>query len=238
MIEFTLFGIPVRVHPTHWIGLAIIGGLFHVRSTEDLYPVLFFMIAGFIGILSHEMGHALVGRKFGKAASAVDLIILGGYTQYFGARFDRTGRIMSVLAGPAATVVLGIASWIGFVILFGNWTIGTAFAYITAYNPFVVFNPDLNTTLSQPQIMLAYLLGCFMFISVWWSILNMLPIMPLDGGQFLSEFVRSPKRLHLIGAITACIILLLALLSQSTILALFMAFMAFENFKAVKQAPF
>ena len=63
MVHFTLFGIPVYIRPSFWVVLAIFGGALSISSVEDLiYPALF-VIAGFVAILSHEMGHALVGRK-------------------------------------------------------------------------------------------------------------------------------------------------------------------------------
>lgn len=238
MIEFTLFGVPVRIHPSHWLGLAILGGILYVRAPEDIYPVLLFMVAGFVSILSHEMGHALVGRKLGRAATSVDLVVLGGYTQYYGSQFKKHGKSISILAGPTATLLLGVVSWFVLVVLLGDLSIGTIVALKTALSPFWALQLGSGTLLTQSELMFAYFLGCFMFISVWWTILNMLPIMPLDGGQFLAEYIRSPRKLYLIGTITATAILVFALIISSTLLSLFMAFMAIENFKAMKQAPF
>lgn len=68
MVHFTLFGIPVYIRPSFWVVLAIFGGALSISSVEDLiYPALF-VIAGFVAILSHEMGHALVGRKLAAAS--------------------------------------------------------------------------------------------------------------------------------------------------------------------------
>lgn len=68
MVHFTLFGIPVYIRPSFWVVLAIFGGALSISSVEDLiYPALF-VIAGFIAILSHEMGHALVGRRLAAAS--------------------------------------------------------------------------------------------------------------------------------------------------------------------------
>ena len=84
MIHFTLFGIPIYIRPTFWIVLAIFGGILGVSSVESLiYPALF-VIAGFIAILSHELGHALVGRKLGGGQQTIILELFGGVTSSHG----------------------------------------------------------------------------------------------------------------------------------------------------------
>ena len=68
MVHFTLFGIPVYIRPSFWVVLAIFGGALSISSVEDLiYPALF-VIAGFVAILSHEMGHALVAASWAAAS--------------------------------------------------------------------------------------------------------------------------------------------------------------------------
>lgn len=248
MIEFTLWGVPVRIHPMHWIGLAILGALIAsgargggmpaITNPADLLPITLFMIAGFLGILAHEMGHAITGRILGNSATAVTLIFFGGYTEYYHAHFSKHGRSISILAGPAATVVLGILGWVVYIVAFGDIVIGSQLAFLSAMHPGWVFGESAAALISSQQISALYFLGCFMFISFWWTILNLLPIMPLDGGQFVAQYVRSPRRVHLIGVITAAAILLLCLWSGAFILGLFVLIMGFENFKAMKQAPF
>ena len=60
MIQFSLFGIPVRVEPIFWLTLALIGGGLSARDSESLLVVALFVLAGFVSVLIHEMGHALI----------------------------------------------------------------------------------------------------------------------------------------------------------------------------------
>lgn len=84
MIHFTLFGIPVYIRPSFWVVLAIFGGALSINSVEGLiYPALF-VIAGFVAILSHEMGHALVGRRLGGGQQTIVLELFGGLTSSHG----------------------------------------------------------------------------------------------------------------------------------------------------------
>ena len=64
MFSFRIFNIPVRVEPWFWVTLALIGGALRANTKEALIAVLFFLLAGFISILVHELGHALTARFF------------------------------------------------------------------------------------------------------------------------------------------------------------------------------
>lgn len=238
MIEFTLLGIPVRVRLSHWGGLALIAGLFWVRDPGDLLPVALFMLAGFIGVLAHEMGHAIIGRRLGQSTTSVTLAFLGGHTDYYQTKFSRHGKSISILAGPVTTIILGIVGWLIYVFFIGDWSLGTKFAINTALNPFWAIGNQAGMMFTNSELMFSYFLGCFMFISFWWTLLNLLPILPLDGGQFIAQYIRSPRRIHLIGVITAACVLAFSLWVGSIILTVFMIFMGIENFKAMKQAPF
>lgn len=106
MVHFTLFGIPVYIRPSFWVVLAIFGGALSISSVEDLiYPALF-VIAGFVAILSHEMGHALVGRKLGGGQQTIVLELFGGLTSSHGMQLTRGGRALMILAGPMMTLLL------------------------------------------------------------------------------------------------------------------------------------
>lgn len=218
MVEFTLFGIPVRIHPIHWVGLAIIGGILNANQLNDLLPVLFFVIAGFISILAHEMGHALVGRKMGAGASAVSLVAFGGYTEYFNASFSKKGHVFSILAGPGASILIGVIAYAIQIIL-------------------LKFRPDYPTPAFLKTLLFV---GMFQIIAIWWTILNLLPIYPLDGGQVLAHFVKSPKNLHLIGVVASLVILGITyiFLGNSLFLTFLLIYLAFQNFQAFKNAAF
>ncbi len=107
MIRFSIFGIPVLVHPFFWVTLAIIGGALSANSPSAILGVCLFLLAGFISILIHELGHALMARKFG-ARSEIVLQAFGGYAAYSGARLSRPQGFAVTAAGPAVQILLGI----------------------------------------------------------------------------------------------------------------------------------
>ena len=107
MIRFSVFGIPVQVHAFFWISLAVIGGALDAREPDAVLKIGLFLIAGFISVLIHELGHALTARKFG-ARTEIVLEAFGGYAAYSGVRLSRTQSFLVTAAGPAIQIVLGL----------------------------------------------------------------------------------------------------------------------------------
>lgn len=108
MLQFNIFGIPVTVQPFFWITLAMLGsGGFRSGDTRMalLYMALF-VLAGFISILVHELGHALTARKFGARCHIV-LEAFGGYAAYAGITMSRLQSFLITAAGPLFQIVFG-----------------------------------------------------------------------------------------------------------------------------------
>jgi len=208
MISFKLFDIPVRVQPWFWITLALIGGAIRADTKEAVFAILLFMIAGFVSILVHEMGHALTAKYYGKKVHIV-LQAFGGYAAYSGgAPLSRSQSFLITAAGPAIQILLGIVVWV-------------------VAGRFEQINPQA-----------AHFLGVLIWISFVWAILNLLPVLPLDGGRLL-ETMLGPQRIQLTLkiciSVAATIAILSLLLKIGIILPVFMGFMAYENYKALKQ---
>lgn len=230
MIHFTLFGIPVYIRPSFWVVLAIFGGVLEVNSVESLlYPALF-VIAGFIAILAHEMGHALVGRKLGGGYQTIILELCGGLTKSQGMTLTRGGKTLMILAGPMMTLLLGVISlWIAWNIVSPTLTLLDLSFWDLALAPCLAaaIHPEL------------YILSYLIMIGEWWTILNLLPIYPLDGGQLIAQFIRSPRKVFMTGFITAVIIGLLSFqFLHGYFIPVFMALFAYSNYREYKNAPF
>ena len=115
MIQFNLFGVNVRVEIWFWVILAVIGGGLQASNTEDLLLVAMFVLAGFISVLVHEMGHALMIRKYGQPTQVV-LSAFGGYASYPAGALTRKKSFLVTAAGPVAQ--LGFA---GLIIIVTNY---------------------------------------------------------------------------------------------------------------------
>ena len=207
MVQFHLLGFPVTVQPWHWAILAFCGGALGIRDPEDLLRLLF-MPAGFVSILIHELGHALTMRQFGCRHISIVLHGFGGYALSQGARFTRWQQMLVSLAGPLLQAACGL---------------------------FLLFL--LRESLSAMSEWARRLTGSFVLISLYWAILNLIPVFPLDGGQVLKAFL-GPRRIQLtlgismsVAIVVACLIYLT---SGSILFPILLVYMAVENYKALK----
>jgi stage IV sporulation protein FB len=209
MIRFSIFGIPVQVQPFFWITLAIIGGAINANSPEALLRLGLFLLAGFISILVHELGHALTARKFG-ARSEIVLQAFGGYAAYSGVRLTRPQSFAVTAAGPLVQIVLGLA--------------------VMQVLPHL---PDMNPNM-------IYFIKILMLVSLVWAILNLLPVLPLDGGQMLNAIL-GPQRIRITLWTTIIVSIVVGLLAfqhtHSILMPVFMGMFAWQAWQALRQHP-
>lgn len=105
MIEFSLFGFPVRVHWSFWLLAFFLGGGFYARDPDDWTRVLVAIGVIFVSILVHELGHAFAGRHY-RARPEIMLLGTGGLCSLPGTRFTRPQHIFVSFAGPLAGFAL------------------------------------------------------------------------------------------------------------------------------------
>jgi Zn-dependent protease len=207
MVRFSIFGIPVQVQPFFWITLVIIGGALGATTASAILQVGIFVLAGFISILIHELGHALTARKFG-ATSEITLQAFGGYAAYSGVRLTRPQSFAVTAAGPAVQILLGLAVFV-------------ALRYL----------PPLNDNAD-------YFLGTLVWISIAWAVLNLLPVLPLDGGQMLNAML-GPQRIKITLWITIIVSVLVGLVlfvrTRSVLFPIFLGMFAWQAFQALRE---
>lgn len=225
-IYFLLFGIPVRIHPFFWL-VAVFLGL----HAGDLFALLAWVLAVFIAILVHEMGHALMMRAFGFYPS-ITLYGLGGYTRY-GMRAVGTlppragGRILITAAGPGAGFLFATALAISLAMLGVPISVRVG-PPIGVYVFAELTSPWLNA-----------FVGYLFFTSIAWGVLNLLPVLPLDGGQIIQELLslREPNwglfRAAQISFVVAAAVALWAVMSGSFFLAILFAYLAYSNYQGL-----
>ncbi|MGQ0637362.1 MAG: site-2 protease family protein [Planctomycetaceae bacterium] len=156
-LRFSLFGIPVRVHPLFWVFSAVMGW-----DPDD--PNVMFLWIGcvFVSVLVHELGHAIAARLYGWNPQIV-LYAFGGYAAFVPTWGYTTWRaVIVLLAGPGA----------GFLLLGLLWAVATPLVILRVLPVDLLQNEYLTTAF-------AFLT----FINLAWGLVNLLPVYPLDGGQ-------------------------------------------------------
>lgn len=216
MLKFSLFRIPVSIHWMFLFLTAFLGGGLRAQTGEEIRGVMIFMVAAFISILVHEFGHALAGLKMGARRTEIELNGMGGLARFPEARFTRKQSILTAAAGPGASILLA-SVFIGITLLLSSRSPEAA-----------SISPEL-----------ASFIDTMVFINLFWTFINLCPVMPLDGGQILRNAL-GPTREKLSGIIGLVTVVILAVLlwfaTQSIYNLIIMALLASYNWKLIQQS--
>ncbi|MEL7530610.1 MAG: site-2 protease family protein [Bacteroidota bacterium] len=211
-LRFKLFGFPVTIEPTFFL----LGLLFYRMAGTPL-ATLEVMVWVLIAIMVHELGHAFAMRQFGLSPS-IRLHMIGGMAYWeknAGAPLSNLQQIWIALAGPLAGFAMGGLLW-----LWAN--------YVGAIPHFAL---DEYQVYSYTQ-----------FFTIYWSILNLLPVYPLDGGQVLYYGLNLNPRWNarlLTGIITLAVggtLLFLALRVQQYWVAILLAYILYKNISMLQSS--
>lgn len=184
--QFEVAKIPVRVSAWFWLGAALLGwsacqGLAGGDQRSMIGYLLVWAVTVLVSILVHEMGHALAFRYFGQGAHIVIYHFGGLAIPDAWGRHVRLRPIQQLLvsaAGPAAQLALAVA--VIALLKVGGWRV-----------PFPIESVGQSLGLySGRPFHLPFLSAFFaflMYVNVFWPILNLLPVPPLDGGQIVRE---------------------------------------------------
>ena len=171
------------------------------------------VVIGAVSVLAHELGHAVTARTTG-AHPVIDLYGFGGVTRYVPPRpLSRLRQLSISIAGPLVGVVVGLA------LLYGV--------------------PKDATT---PGSLADYALQAAIFVNLGWGVLNLLPILPLDGGAVLAELLPGDsgvrrRRAAYVSILVAGAVALVAFKYHQTYGALLAAWLAVDNFRLVRTPP-
>jgi Zn-dependent protease len=186
-LRWRMFGIPVRVHPLFWLVSALLGWNALERGVGYL---ALWIGCVFVSILVHELGHVLMGRVFGTHGHIV-LYSFGGLAIGSNDLRGRWRRIAVLAAGPGAGFLL-----LGVLALVMQLTYPNRLpAYLDLLRAQLGMAPhgDILLLAFQPMPM-DVVVEDLIWINLFWGMLNLLPIWPLDGGQITRESLEGALR--------------------------------------------
>ena len=234
-LHFELAGIPVRIHPLFWL-MALLLGASLARDAGDRAGVivLIWVSVVVVSILVHEFGHALVMRYF-KESPRVVLYMMGGLaiadSSPYAVNYGNQGRntreqIIISAAGPIA----------GF--LFAALAVGAVYAFGGA----VVFHSPIAWGIDIQNLNLAILIHLLLVVNIFWGLINLLPVDPLDGGQIArAVFVQHDpwnglRRSLWVSVIAGGAAALAGILfTESFLMAILFGSMAFSSYMSLQQ---
>lgn len=132
-------------------------------NPDRLDRMLIGILCLFVSVLVHELGHALAFRHY-RWPSEIVLYFLGGYAT--ATRLSTWKQIWSVAAGPVA---------------------GIGFSLLIYLTKIVVLKTAPDLLESYPILSLAFFLMLFSGVII--NLMNLVPCLPLDGGQIMAALV-------------------------------------------------
>ncbi len=182
-------------------------------SRADLTRMAIWIGVVFVSVLAHELGHAFIGRQYG-LHPAIELYTGGGLTWWQSSRPLSHFEEFSVsLAGPAIGLVVGGMGWM----------------------------LQRNIPLSESTRNLHIILLELLWINIVWSLLNLLPMLPLDGGNIMRVIVQKirgyrDERLPLMISIGTGVIIFLAALSYGSLWGMMLCgWFTYRNYQQLQQ---
>lgn len=140
--------------------IIVLGFLGFATVSRGLAYLVLWVVIAIIAVLVHELGHAFAARAAG-AAPTIELSGFGGVTTFSLARRLSRWRSLGISAAGPATGLL----------------IGGALIWLARS---VDIDPDSTA---------GFVISVAVFVTLGWGILNLLPILPMDGGHILAELL-------------------------------------------------
>jgi stage IV sporulation protein FB len=230
-LHFRAFGVPVRVHPWFWI-IALLLGLGGGERADPMQTVIWVGVV-FVSILMHELGHAFLQRFYG-GHPRITLYSFGGLAYCDDCDPSPRSQILISLAGPGA----------GFLFAAALIAILNATSHLNGFrrglNP-VVWTPyDLNYLMlngkSSPR---DTMISMLLYVNIFWGLVNLLPIYPLDGGRIAREVftLDNPRRGIFqslwLSVIAAALLAVWAITRDSMYMALMFGYLSYASYQTL-----
>jgi Zn-dependent protease/CBS domain-containing protein len=151
----------------HWTFPLIILWIIFANSRQGMTAAqttwtILFVLALFICVILHELGHALAAKKYHIKTKDITLLPIGGVARMESMPENPRHELVVALAGPAVNVLIFFILYAALSLVKVPWDFSTV-TYINADNFF------LNLAL----------------LNIWLALFNLIPAFPMDGGRVL-----------------------------------------------------
>jgi Zn-dependent protease len=176
------------------LAFVLVLGLLGFAGRGTVVAGIEWVVLAGVSILLHELGHAAAYRRFG-VRPRIRLYSFGGLT--YGEAISPARSIVVSLSGP----VTGLA--VGLVVLVASSAVGSSARQV----------PELDAIVSD-----------LLFINIGWGLFNLLPVLPLDGGNIAADALRATHRSHRLAIdlslLVSAVIIVVALIAGQSYIAL------------------
>ena len=158
-----LAGINIYVHATFLLLLfyIVIASWSQRHSVDAAIGAVIFILALFACVVFHELGHALVARRYGVPTRNIVLLPIGGVAQLERMPEKPREELWVALAGPAVNVVIA--------------------AGLFAWSSALGIRPEFQ----HLRLIGGNFVERLMVVNLWLAGFNLIPAFPMDGGRVL-----------------------------------------------------
>lgn len=206
-MSFRLFGVNVEIQLWFWVMTVMFG--WGYRDTPIL--VASWVAVVLFSVLVHEFGHAFAVMRH-RIEPEISLHGMGGTTRWSEILpLSRPAKIIISAAGPAAGFLLG----------------GLIYA-VKHLAPELIhrLGPIVEVTIGQ-----------LLWVNIGWGIMNLLPVLPFDGGHIL-EHALGPRRVRLTAGISLIVAVFVAVVFayylRSPWVAMLFGFSAIQSYQRMR----
>jgi Zn-dependent protease/CBS domain-containing protein len=170
-----LFGIRIGANPSWFIALllmiVLLGGQFEVvlpnAGPAQAYGLsVLAALLFFVSLVAHELGHALMARRFGIQTEGIDLWLLGGVARLSRDSKNPKEEFFVAAAGPAVTLVVCL--------------VGLGVGLLLTGSDEVADAVRLSNTTTTAAVAIV---GWLTLVNGVLLVFNLIPAFPLDGGR-------------------------------------------------------
>jgi Zn-dependent protease len=194
----------------------------------------------FISILIHELGHALAFRRYGQRSQIV-LHFAGGLTipepvswgsGWANVALSRGQEIFIALAGPFAGFLFA-----GLVMLLVTVTGGSVNTiWLFGFIPL-----PLSAVVSFGGSLIGSLVALLLWVNIFWGLINLMPIQPLDGGNvarnifIIYDPLDGVRKALWLSVIAGALLALIGLIAfRSIYMAFLFGFLAYQSYQSMQ----
>lgn len=166
-----LAGINVHMHATFLLLVAfiVLGSWAETHNATAALLAVLFVLAIFACVVLHELGHALVARRYGIQTRDIILLPIGGVARLERMPDKPVEELKVALAGPAVNVLIA----------------GGLFLLLSAF--------DLRPELSNLSLSSGGFFERLVAVNIWLALFNLIPAFPMDGGRVLRALLATRR---------------------------------------------
>lgn len=157
-------GIQVYIHWTFLIlvGWIVLQNASRGQSVDQILWAVAFLLAIFLCVFLHELGHALAARRYNIKTRDITMLPIGGLARLETIPEDPKQELAVALAGPAVNLVIAGVLWL-----------------------FISLDPNSAENFDMMTLSGRSFLYTLMVANLVLALFNLIPAFPMDGGRVL-----------------------------------------------------